>query len=328
MSERQVEPASTAFSPAELARVRLGEAHYTSFLVPAAAGAADDARSLVATLVRSPSWALHAGRLRADARQLGLPPPTFAAMVGAVERTLGAALSLEAVEHRAAGALWRVRLDCNATGPADIRTSASGSVVSGQATLLQERVRPAAHVQIGPRLRNADDPFAGAKRASVAMEFAILRACQRDGYDEAVLLDVHGHLSEAITSALWFGRDGAIWTPAAACAPLRSTTTALAMALAQSQGWSLQTGRFGPDALLNADWAVLANAVAGARPVASVNARALAAPPPWLVAATRDLVDGGPAADAAVAVLRAGGGPAWACAAVCDGIQGADGTLP
>lgn len=323
-----------AATAAELARVRLGEAHYTTLLVPSPDGwgvaPGDDGAAWVeafaASLRASPSWALHAGRLRADARALGLPEPSFAAMTAAACAAVVAAGGGAAGDR--AGGLWRLRLDHNGAGPGDIRAPATGSVVRGHASLLGVRERPPAHVRIGPRLRNPADPHAGTKRAAVASEFAVLRAAQRAGFDECVLLDVQGHVSEAITSALWFGRDGVVWTPDEGCAPLRSTTTALALGLAAVQGWAMREGRCDADALLRADWVVLANAVAGARVVASIEGRPMPPPPGWLVDATRALVDGGSLATAAVEALAAGAGPAWACAAVRDGFRGVDGPLP
>ena len=319
-----------------LARVRLGEAHYTSLLLPATPRA-DGGYALAADWQASPSWALHTGRLRADALQVGLEQPGFAAMAAAVEQAVEQALGQAVADARrgAPGAaasattpMWRLRLDHNAAGPADIRDAPVGSIVTAQAALLLERVRPPARVQLGPRLRNPADPLVGVKRAAVVADFAVLRAAQRAGFDECVLLDVDGSVSEAITSAIWFGKDGVVWTADARHAPLRSTTTALLMAWAAGYGQRVQTGSFAAEALLHADWAVLANAVAGARPIASVEGRAVPPPPAWLVATSRDLVDGGPAASVAVANLRDGRGPAWACAAVADGWAASDGPLP
>lgn len=317
-------------------RGRLGEGCYTTLLVPVRVGL--DQRPLSPRLQDCPSAPLHIGRLCADAVAMGLPPPTFRAITAALEEaferlptsTLPSSTppgSLPGIQPRTAtppppDAMWRLRLDCIAASPLDIRLPADAVAVEGQLQLLGERARPPARLLVGPPLRDAGDPFCGSKRIGVAAEFAILRAAQTNGYDEVMLCDRQGRASEAITSAIWFGRDGVVWTPAAASGPLRSSTTALVRALAAVDGWSFQDTLVDATSLMTADWIVLANAVAGARPVASLNGVALPPPPGWLVAATRAVVDGGDAAARAMAALQAGHGPAWAVAAVGVGVSG------
>ncbi|MCB9740542.1 MAG: aminotransferase class IV [Deltaproteobacteria bacterium] len=245
-----------------------------------------------------PAWPLHLGRLLADAERLALP-----ALTTAQERALLAAVDA-ALQQDGSHPFVRLRMDLYADGPSDLRAPPSATGVALDVSVATDRVRPPAAVRVGPRLRNAADPLAGCKRAATASE----RLLPRHGADDVLLRDVDGMLSEATTSSLLvlFG-DGAIATPWQASAPLRSTTIALLAALEPR----LRFVAIAPEDLQGSAM-VLLNAVAGGRPVASVDGAPLRPPEREWIDRCRALVDGGPLAERAFAALVRGDGPDWA----------------
>lgn len=245
-----------------------------------------------------PAWPLHLGRLLADAERLGLPP-----LSTAQERALLTAVDA-ALRGHASRAFVRLRIDLYADGPSDLRAPPNATGVALDVSVATDRVRPPAAVRIGPRLRNAADPLAGCKRAATASE----RLLPRHGADDLLLRDVDGMLSEATTSALLvLHADGAIATPWQASAPLRSTTVAMLAALEPR----LRFVAVAPADLQGAA-VLLLNAVAGGRPVASVDGAPLRPPEREWMDRCRALVDGGPLAEQAFAALVQGAGPEWA----------------
>lgn len=256
-----------------------------------------------------PAWPLHLGRLLADAEQVGLPSPSPAAA-----RALLTALASAAAT---ATELQRLRVDAFAAGPAELRQPAAVTAFALSTSAARDRVRAPARVVVGPPLRNPADPLSGCKRAATASDRVVLAKAVAAGADEVLIRDVDGHISEAVTSALLVIEGPTqLLTPPAASAPLRSTTMALLAAATEGAGWRLVERSLTPAELAAPRAAALLNAVAGARTVASVDGRALPAPPPALIALVRELVDGGPAAQRAVAALASGQGPRWAQAAV------------
>jgi branched-chain amino acid aminotransferase len=69
--------------------------------------------------------------------------------------------------------------------------------------------------------RHAGSPFAGTKILSWAMNLAWLDAAQCDGYDEVVLLNEHGAVSECTSANIFIARGNAVLTPplSAGCLP-------------------------------------------------------------------------------------------------------------
>ncbi len=318
-------------TPGSAPRARHGEAIYDTLLMRADSladvAALADAAGIAGTqaLVEAvPALPLHLGRLRGDAEALALPWPGNAAVIAAVIACC-AAVAPSLRQRRLSSAEYvRLRLDLYADDELDPAQAPARSALATQVRAAGDRVRPPARVTIGPRLRSAADPLAGCKRAAVASERMLLRAAQGRDLDDVLLLDVEGRLSEATTSALLISRGGRLYTPCEAAAPLRSTTMALLEALLDpaagpSPLGAVQRVELLPTDLMLADFALLVNAVAGGRAIASVDGATLPPPPASLLATLRDLVAGGVGARLAVERLRRGSGPAWAQRAVCLG---------
>ena len=228
-------------------------------------------------------WRLHRARFAEGARRFQLPWPGD----DALDRQL---LTVLTQLPLAGGAdWWRVRLTLAATGPDAPALAPDAASLWIDVRPAVMRIRAPARMAIGPRLRNPDDPLARTKRVTLASDLVAVRRAVAAGWDDVILLDVAGSISEASTSALVFGfEDGSLGSPGFDTAPLPSTT----LQLLTDAGHSVRPLRLRPEALGTVRWAAALNAVQGARPILAIDRFKLAAPPDSFVADVRALVDG------------------------------------
>jgi len=100
---------------------------------------------------------------------------------------------------------------------------------------------------------------------------------RRDGYDEIVLVDEHGHLAEAPTSNLFLvGADGVVRTPALR-GVLAGITRRSVIELARHAGQEVAECDLAPDTLFSAAEVFLTGTTAGVWPVGSVDGKAVGA---------------------------------------------------
>jgi branched-chain amino acid aminotransferase len=90
------------------------------------------------------------------------------------------------------------------------------------------------------------------------------------GYDEALLLDMHGFLAEGPGANLFFEKDETLYTPALGNI-LPGITRATIMELAESMGYNVVEGQYKPEELLSADSAFYTGTAAEVAGIASVN---------------------------------------------------------
>ncbi|MCO4764110.1 MAG: aminotransferase class IV, partial [Myxococcales bacterium] len=233
-------------------------------------------------------WRLHKERFEAGSRAFSLPWPGNAQ----IDRWLANALA--SADERMAQTSpedlwWRVRLTLLAAkpfSPAIPPTRATLWITIVPATT---RLRPPATLCTGPKLRNPADPLSGTKRVGLASDFAALRHAAARGFDDTLLLDVHGRVSEASTSTLLVGmKAGGLGSPALTTGCLPGTT----LALLQEVGHDISPLEMSPQTLCEmAEWVVLLNAVSGARPVVSLDNHIFSPPPASFIAEVRRLVD-------------------------------------
>ncbi len=228
-------------------------------------------------------WRLHRARFAEGAGRFQLPWPGD----DALDRQLLTALTQ--LPHTDDADWWRVRLTLAATGPDAPMLAPDAASLWIDARPAVMRIRPAARMAIGPKLRNPDDPLARTKRVTLASDLAAVRRAVAAGWDDVILLDVAGCISEASTSALVFGfEDGTLGSPGFETAALPSTT----LQLLRDAGHRVRPLQLRPEALGTVRWAAALNAVQGARPVCAIDRFELAAPPDSFVANVRALVDG------------------------------------
>lgn len=121
---------------------------------------------------------------------------------------------------------------------------------------------------------------------------------QARGLDELLLLNATGHVAEAVSAAVFWIRDGQLFTPALATGCVAGVRRAHLLAVARQQGLPYQEGVFLPEHLLTAEAVFTAN-VAGLRPVERLHEVALASAAHPLLEALRrweaDATDAQPA---------------------------------
>ena len=101
------------------------------------------------------------------------------------------------------------------------------------------------------------------------------------GLDELLLLDAHGHVAEAVAAAVFWLKDGQLFTPALSSGCVAGVRRAHLLAVARAHGLPTQEGLFGPTDLLAAEAVFTAN-VAGLRVLTPVAGQTLATRHPLL----------------------------------------------
>jgi branched-chain amino acid aminotransferase len=91
------------------------------------------------------------------------------------------------------------------------------------------------------------------------------------GADEAMLVDLDGHVTEGATSNLFFIRDNALRTPSLDGPVLPGITRRIVLELAAKEGIPIKEGRYRPDEIRHADEVFLTNSTWEIRPVETVD---------------------------------------------------------
>ncbi|MDP9037038.1 MAG: branched-chain amino acid transaminase [Myxococcota bacterium] len=99
------------------------------------------------------------------------------------------------------------------------------------------------------------------------------REAKLAGYDEAILLDVNGYVSEGSGENIFIVRKGIIYTPDLSCSILDGITRDTVMTLARELGLPLVEGRITRDQLWLADEVFLTGTAAEVTPVREVDNR-------------------------------------------------------
>ncbi len=143
------------------------------------------------------------------------------------------------------------------------------------------------HVASGRR--NQHSMTAGLKTVAFTESVAALLEARRAGADEAILLDVDGHCSEASASNLFAMVDGTLVTPPLSCGALPGITRAVVRELAGPLGAPVAERVLDLDELYRADEAFLTSSIRGIAPLVRVSGRAIGAGAPGDI--TRRLID-------------------------------------
>ena len=101
---------------------------------------------------------------------------------------------------------------------------------------------------------------------------AYLKAGAR-GYDEAILLDHQGFLTEASRSNIFYVKDGRLYTPHVSCGILNGITRQMTMTLARKMGVNTIQLKAKPEDLLQADEAFLTNSLMELMPLTRIGGR-------------------------------------------------------
>jgi branched-chain amino acid aminotransferase len=97
-----------------------------------------------------------------------------------------------------------------------------------------------------------------------------LREAHDAGADDAILLDIHGKVTEATTSNVFFVRNGVIVTPPLNLGMLEGVTRAVTFEVAQREKLIVREEPFGPEALAAADEVFMTSTLREMMPVTTL----------------------------------------------------------
>jgi branched-chain amino acid aminotransferase len=92
----------------------------------------------------------------------------------------------------------------------------------------------------------------------------------RVGADDALMLNMDGHLSECTTSNIFFVKNRQLYTPAVDCGILKGITRDVVMELAHEGGVGVEEGRYAIEQLLHADECFMTNTGIEIMPVSRI----------------------------------------------------------
>jgi branched-chain amino acid aminotransferase/4-amino-4-deoxychorismate lyase len=214
------------------------------------------------------AFAAHAARLRAGCVALGLPAPESddleAAALAAV-RDAGLEAARAAVRLTwTAGAGGRGLDRPQPVIPRLFASAAPAPPPAGPARLVTAEIA-----------RNDRSPAARLKTLAYLDNVLARRAARLAGADAALMLNTAGEVACADAANLFWFEGEVLVTPALQCGVLAGTVRAAVIARARAAGLEVREARVPRAALEGAAGLFLTNSLIGARPVASLDGRAL-----------------------------------------------------
>jgi branched-chain amino acid aminotransferase len=139
---------------------------------------------------------------------------------------------------------------------------------------------PSARLMYVPHGRFGACPFAGAKVTSWVQNLNWNEEAHEKGFDEAILLNEHGYVSECTSANVFVIQGGEVWTPTlAASGCLPGVTRALLLEEIKVPGLTIRERDFLPADLESADQVFITSTTRNLMPVLSVGGRVLAQNP-------------------------------------------------
>lgn len=120
--------------------------------------------------------------------------------------------------------------------------------------------------------RNPYSPVAYIKSLNYAESILAREEANRQGYDEALFLNVHNKLCEGSVSNIFWVKDGAIFTPEISCGILAGITRGQVIQICHKLKLKLVEGSFELTDLLQAEEVFVTNSLMGIMPVSRVAA--------------------------------------------------------
>ena len=224
----------------------------------------------------------HLARFERSAASMDIPLPERDGLVAEIERTLQAGGNEESycriIVTRGNGPLT---LD-----PATARDPMTVIVVKAfepfPEAMFEQGIRVAIP-SIRRNLRSAVDP--AIKSGNYLNSILALGEARRAGYDDALMLDVEGRVTEATTSNVFAVRDGVLCTPRLETGILEGVTRGLVLQLAQARGMRCEACDLYPDDLVAAEEVMLTSTLREAMAVVAVGDSAVGSGRPGPMAA-------------------------------------------
>ncbi len=209
----------------------------------------------------------HFARMRRDAELLRVPFPSDpewmrSRLLRLIEANRASEATLRVVVVRHRGGIWQ--------GP---DTGRDFDLI-GLLTDLHdwgEGVKLAVH----PQARHAGCDFRGVKMLAWALNLAMLEEAQCRGFDEVVLLNERGEVSECTSANIFLARGGTVWTPPLSSGCLPGVTRELLLAEVRTPGFEVIENPFRPEDLESADDVFITSTTRDLLPVLSIDGRPL-----------------------------------------------------
>lgn len=123
-------------------------------------------------------------------------------------------------------------------------------------------------------LRQDEHPFFTQHKTTSRVIYEVsFEKAQKRGFDEAVMLNQRGYISECTRSNIFFVKDKTLFTPALSCGCLGGITRQVVYDLAAQGGIKIYEGRFTLGDLSAADEVFLTNSLIGLMPVKRVGSQ-------------------------------------------------------
>lgn len=123
---------------------------------------------------------------------------------------------------------------------------------------------------VQPQARHAACPLAGLKTLSWAQNLAWLEQAQVRGYDEVVLLNERGEVSECTSANIFVAQAGRVWTPPLASGCLPGVTRALLLEEVRAPGVSVEEKSLYPHDLEQAEEVFITSSTRDLLPVREI----------------------------------------------------------
>jgi len=136
-----------------------------------------------------------------------------------------------------------------------------------------------------PNARHGASPFAGAKITSWAQNLTWYEEAHQRGFDEVVLLNEHGKVSECTSANIFTIRDDRVWTPSlesSGCLP--GVTRAILLEEIQAAGLSMAECELTPSSLEESDQVFITSTTRDLLPVLELDHQPLSQKPEALEA--------------------------------------------
>jgi branched-chain amino acid aminotransferase len=121
--------------------------------------------------------------------------------------------------------------------------------------------------------RYAAGPFSGAKILSWAMNLTWLESAQRRGFDEVILLNEHGEVSECTSANIFIAHGNEVWTPPLTSGCLPGITRELLLGEVKAPGIKVSDKSFTPADLEAADEVFITSTTRDLLPVFEVEGK-------------------------------------------------------